>query len=73
MARIGPTTKSVVSGGHRKLEHESWIFMQNIVEQKVQKYLPGVKISVPDDIGNEGVSVGAPTSNTNVGGNTHEG
>ncbi|KAH7083560.1 hypothetical protein FB567DRAFT_87224 [Paraphoma chrysanthemicola] len=60
----------VVNGGHRKLEHESWVFVQNIVEQKVQKYLPEVKISVPDDIGNEGVSVGAPTSNTNVGGNT---
>ncbi|KAF2025332.1 hypothetical protein EK21DRAFT_76583 [Setomelanomma holmii] len=58
----------VVNGGHRKLEHESWVFVQNIVEQKVQRYLPDVKISVPDDIGNEGVSVGAPTANTNIGG-----
>ncbi|KAH7309636.1 hypothetical protein B0I35DRAFT_412530 [Stachybotrys elegans] len=52
----------VVNGGHRKFERESWVFVQNIVEQKVQKYLPKVKISVPDDIGNEGVSVGSPTS-----------
>jgi hypothetical protein len=60
----------VVNGGHRKLEHESWVFVQNIVEQKVQRYLPDVKISVPDDIGNEGVSVGAPTANTSIGGGT---
>lgn len=52
----------VVSGGHRKLEHHSWTFVQNMVEQKVQKYLPKVKITVPDDIGNENVSVGAPTT-----------
>jgi hypothetical protein len=58
----------VVNGGHRKLEHESWVFVQNIVEEKVQRYLPDVKISVPDDIGNEGVSVGAPVANTNIGG-----
>ena len=58
----------VVNGGHRKFEHRSWVFVQNMVEQKVQKYLPKVKISVPDDIGNEGVSVGAPTSNVNLGG-----
>jgi hypothetical protein len=58
----------VVNGGHRKLEHESWVFVQNIVEQKVQRYLPDVKITVPDDIGNEGVSVGAPIANTTVGG-----
>ncbi|OAL07368.1 hypothetical protein IQ06DRAFT_289100 [Phaeosphaeriaceae sp. SRC1lsM3a] len=58
----------VVNGGHRKLELESWVFVQNIVEQKVQRYLPDVKITVPDDIGNEGVSVGAPTTNTNIGG-----
>jgi hypothetical protein len=58
----------VVNGGHRKLEHESWVFVQNIVEEKVQRYLPDVRITVPDDIGNEGVSVGAPTANTNVGG-----
>lgn len=59
---------SVVNGGHRKFERESWVFVQNMVEQKVQKYLPKVKISVPDDIGNEGVSVGAPTSNVQLGG-----
>ncbi|KAI3340207.1 hypothetical protein F4824DRAFT_454373 [Ustulina deusta] len=53
----------VVNGGHRKLERESWVFVQNIVEQKVQRYLPKVKITVPDDIGNEGVSLGAPKSN----------
>jgi hypothetical protein len=58
----------VVNGGHRKLEHESWVFVQNIVEEKVQRYLPDVKINVPDDIGNEGVSVGAPVANTNIGG-----
>ncbi|KAK0649914.1 hypothetical protein B0T16DRAFT_428449 [Cercophora newfieldiana] len=58
----------VVNGGHRKFERESWVFVQNMVEQKVQKYLPKVKISVPDDIGNEGVSVGAPTSNIQLGG-----
>ncbi|KAK5658440.1 hypothetical protein OQA88_1829 [Cercophora sp. LCS_1] len=57
----------VVNGGHRKFERESWVFVQNIVEQKVQKYLPKVKITVPDDIGNEGVSVGAPT-NIQLGG-----
>ncbi|KAI0975071.1 hypothetical protein F4678DRAFT_419217 [Xylaria arbuscula] len=50
----------VVSGGHRKFERESWVFVQNIVEQRVQRYLPKVKITVPDDIGNEGVSLGAP-------------
>ncbi|KAM5385331.1 hypothetical protein ACJZ2D_000972 [Fusarium nematophilum] len=44
----------VVNGGHRKFERASWVFVQNMVEQKVQKYLPKVKISVPDDIGNEG-------------------
>ncbi|KAK1771276.1 hypothetical protein QBC33DRAFT_146686 [Phialemonium atrogriseum] len=58
----------VVSGGHRKFERESWVFVQAMVEQKVQKYLPMVKISVPDDIGNEGVSVGAPTSSAQLGG-----
>lgn len=58
----------VVNGGHRKFERESWVFVQNMVEQKVQRYLPDVKINVPDDIGNENVSVGAPTSNTQVGG-----
>ncbi|KAJ4357097.1 hypothetical protein N0V95_002753 [Ascochyta clinopodiicola] len=47
----------VVNGGHRKFERESWVFVQAMVEQKVQKYLPDVKINVPDDIGNENVSV----------------
>ncbi|KAK6363124.1 hypothetical protein TWF730_000573 [Orbilia blumenaviensis] len=61
----------VVNGGHRKFERESWIFVQRTVEQKVQRYLPDVRISVPDDIGNEGVSVGEPTSNTQLGGNHH--
>ncbi|KAF2009054.1 hypothetical protein BU24DRAFT_428997 [Aaosphaeria arxii CBS 175.79] len=60
----------VVNGGHRKFERESWIFVHRTVEEKVQRYLPNVKISVPDDIGNENVSVGAPTSNTQIGGNT---
>ncbi|KAL2148647.1 hypothetical protein VTH82DRAFT_2201 [Thermothelomyces myriococcoides] len=59
---------AIVNGGHRKLERQSWLFVQNMVEQKVQKYLPKVKISVPDDIGNEGVSVGAPTTNIQLGG-----
>ncbi|KAM7192637.1 hypothetical protein V8F33_008248 [Rhypophila sp. PSN 637] len=58
----------VVNGGHRKFERQSWVFVQNMVEQKVQKYLPRVKITVPDDIGNEGVSVGAPTNNIQLGG-----
>lgn len=58
----------VVNGGHRKFERESWVFVQNMVEQKVQRYLPDVKINVPDDIGNENVSVGAPISNTQFGG-----
>lgn len=58
----------VVNGGHRKFERESWVFVQTIVEQKVQRYLPDVKINVPDDIGNENVSVGTPASNTGIGG-----
>jgi hypothetical protein len=57
----------IVNGGHRKFERESWIFVQNIVEQKVQRYLPDVNIEVPDDIGNEGVSVGAPTAGVQLG------
>jgi hypothetical protein len=57
----------VVNGGHRKFERESWVFVQTTVEQKIQRYLPDVKINVPDDIGNEGVSVGALTSSTNPG------
>ncbi|OHF04136.1 hypothetical protein CORC01_00475 [Colletotrichum orchidophilum] len=63
----------VVNGGHRKFERESWVFVQNIVEQKVQKYLPKVKINVPDDIGNENVSVGAPTAGSQLGGEDHSG
>ncbi|KXJ87370.1 hypothetical protein Micbo1qcDRAFT_167721 [Microdochium bolleyi] len=51
----------VVNGGHRKFERESWMFVQNMVEMKVQKYLPEVRINVPDDIGNEGVHVDAPS------------
>jgi hypothetical protein len=51
---------SVVNGGHRKFERSSWVFVQNMVEVKVQKFLPDVRITVPDDIGNEGVSVGNP-------------
>lgn len=58
----------VVNGGHRKFERESWVFVQTMVEQKVQRYLPDVKIDVPDDIGNENVSVGPPTSNKQIGG-----
>lgn len=58
----------VVNGGHRKFERESWVFVQSMVEQKVQRYLPKVKISVPDDIGDEGVSVGKPSSGAHIGG-----
>jgi hypothetical protein len=58
----------VVNGGHRRFERESWVFVQTMVEQKVQRYLPDVKINVPDDIGNEGVSVGEPASGTGIGG-----
>jgi hypothetical protein len=58
----------VVNGGHRKFERQSWVFVQGMVEQKVQRYLPDVKINVPDDIGNENVSVGSPTANTQMGG-----
>ena len=50
----------VVNGGHRRFERQSWVFVQSMVEQKVQRYLPDVKINVPDDIGNENVSVGSP-------------
>ncbi|KAI4652933.1 uncharacterized protein J4E78_007761 [Alternaria triticimaculans] len=46
----------VVNGGHRKFERQSWVFVQGMVEQKVQRYLPDVKINVPDDIGNENVT-----------------
>jgi len=58
----------VVNGGHRRFERESWVFVQAMVEQKVQRYLPDVKINVPDDIGNENVSVGAPGRNAQMGG-----
>lgn len=51
---------SIVNGGHRKLERQSWMFVQEKVEFKVRKFLPDVRITVPDDIGNEGVSVGKP-------------
>ncbi|KAH8645369.1 hypothetical protein BX600DRAFT_519551 [Xylariales sp. PMI_506] len=44
----------VVNGGHRKFERQSWMLVQMMVELKVQKYLPHVKITIPDDIGNEG-------------------
>ncbi|KAI1392654.1 uncharacterized protein F4822DRAFT_425857 [Hypoxylon trugodes] len=57
----------VVNGGHRKFERESWVFVQTTVEQKVQKYLPKVRITVPDDIGNEGVNIGAPKPSTQPG------
>ncbi|GAP83972.1 putative C6 zinc finger domain-containing protein [Rosellinia necatrix] len=57
----------VVNGGHRKFERASWVFVQNMVEQKVQKYLPKVKITVPDDIGNEGVDLGAPKPSAQPG------
>lgn len=59
----------VVNGGHRKFEQESWSFVQKTVEMKVQKYLPNVKITVPADIGNEGVSVGNPAAGGLGGGN----
>jgi hypothetical protein len=58
----------VVNGGHRRFERESWVFVQAMVEQKVQRYLPDVQISVPDDIGNENVSVGKPNAGTQMGG-----
>jgi hypothetical protein len=57
----------VVNGGHRKFERESWVFVQNIVQDKVQKYLPKVQINVPDDIGNENVDVGAPAPGAQAG------
>lgn len=59
---------SIVNGGHRRFERESWVFVQAMVEQKVQRYLPEVKIDVPDDIGNENVSVGSPNQNSQLGG-----
>ncbi|VBB73725.1 Putative protein of unknown function [Podospora comata] len=59
----------VVNGGHRKFEKQSWVFVQGIVEQKVQRYLPKVKVTVPDDISNDdGVEVGAVTNNVQLGG-----
>jgi hypothetical protein len=62
----------VVNGGHRKFERESWVFVQNMVEQKIQRYLPDVNIEVPDDIGNENVSVGSPTSGAQYTGGGRE-
>ncbi|KAL8403490.1 hypothetical protein RB594_008662 [Gaeumannomyces avenae] len=50
----------VVNGGHRRFERASWVFVQTNVEAKVQRFLPEVRIHVPDDIGNEGVDVGRP-------------
>ncbi|KAI0206684.1 hypothetical protein F4808DRAFT_404900 [Astrocystis sublimbata] len=57
----------VVNGGHRKFERASWVFVQNMVEEKVQRYLPKVRITVPDDIGNEGVDMGAPKPGAQFG------
>lgn len=57
---------SIVNGGHRKLERQSWIFVQGKVESKVRKFLPDVRITVPDDIGNEGVSVGKPQDSVHL-------
>lgn len=57
---------SIVNGGHRKLEHQSWMFVQEKVESKVRKFLPEVRITVPDDIGNEGVSVGKPQESVHL-------
>ncbi|KAJ7147550.1 hypothetical protein C8R43DRAFT_535969 [Mycena crocata] len=57
---------SVVNGGHRKFERTSWMFVQDKVELKVRKYLPDVRIRVPDDIGDEGVSVGTPKTPANM-------
>jgi len=56
----------VVNGGHRKFERESWVFVQTIVQEKVNRFLPDVVINVPDDIGNEGVSVGAPAPSAQI-------
>jgi hypothetical protein len=63
----------VVNGGHRKFERESWVFVQNMVEAKVQQYLPDVRIEVPDDIGNENVSVGRPSEGAQYTGGGHQG
>lgn len=57
---------SIVNGGHRKLERQSWMFVQEKVQSKVQKFLPDVRITVPDDIGNEGVSVGKPQESAHL-------
>ncbi|KAF1911380.1 hypothetical protein BDU57DRAFT_598712 [Ampelomyces quisqualis] len=64
---------AVLNGGHRRFERESWVFVQAMVEQKVQRYLPEVKIDVPDDIGNENVSVGIPSQNSQLGGQSNSG
>lgn len=57
---------SIVNGGHRKFERQSWIFVQDKVQSKVQKFLPDVRITVPDDIGNEGVDVGKPQESEKI-------
>lgn len=57
---------SIVNGGHRKFERQSWLFVQEKVESKVRKFLPDVRITVPDDIGNEGVDVGKPQESTMI-------
>ncbi|KLU92687.1 hypothetical protein MAPG_11674 [Magnaporthiopsis poae ATCC 64411] len=44
----------VVNGGHRRFERASWVFVQTNVEAKVQRFLPEVRIHVPDDIGKRG-------------------
>ncbi|PWN48509.1 hypothetical protein IE53DRAFT_389289 [Violaceomyces palustris] len=61
----------VVSGGHRRLEAASWGFVQNKVEEKVQRFLPNVKIVIKE--GEDGdqkppPQVGAPTSSGQAGG-----
>lgn len=59
-ATLRESILSIVNGGHRKFERQSWMFVQEKVESKVRKFLPDVRITVPDDIGNEGVDVGKP-------------
>lgn len=64
---------SIVNGGHRKFERQSWMFVQDKVESKVRKFLPDVRITVPDDIGNEGVSVGKPQESAMIHQSQHQG
>lgn len=63
---------SIVNGGHRKFERQSWLFVQEKVESKVRKFLPDVRITVPDDIGNEGVSVGKPQESAMIHQSQHQ-